>query len=141
MNIGAASHASGVSAKMIRYYEDVGLVPPAARRDSGYRDYDDEAIHRLRFIARARELGFSMARIRTLLRLWSDRNRPSREVKALALAHISELEADIGRMQALLSTLRHLAGACDGDGRPHCPILADLGGETCNHGAKARRRN
>lgn len=128
MQIGEASAASGVSAKMIRYYEDIGLIPSATRKDSGYRLYVESDVHRLRFIHRARELGFSVERIRDLLRLWNDRKRPSREVKKLAAQHIAELEAQIARMQGLRDTLKHLADACDGDSRPHCPILHDLAG-------------
>lgn len=128
MNIGMAASASGVSAKMIRYYEEIGLVPQASRKESGYRDYDDAAVHQLRFIHRARELGFSIERIRDLLKLWNDRKRPSREVKAVALAHIADLEAQMKRMQDMLHTLKKLASCCDGNERPHCPILEDLGG-------------
>jgi Cu(I)-responsive transcriptional regulator len=128
MNTGAASDASGVSAKMIRYYEEIDLVPKAKRRESGYRDYGDVDVHQLRFIHRARELGFSIERIRDLLRLWNDRRRPSRDVKRVALEHIADLEAQIARMRGLLATLKHLARSCDGDDRPHCPILEDLGG-------------
>jgi MerR family copper efflux transcriptional regulator len=128
VQIGEASAASGVSAKMIRYYEDIGLIPSATRKDSGYRLYVESDVHRLRFIHRARELGFSVERIRDLLRLWNDRKRPSREVKKLAAQHIAELEAQIARMQGLRDTLKHLADACDGDSRPHCPILHDLAG-------------
>ena len=128
MQIGEASAASGVSAKMIRYYEDIGLIPSATRKDSGYRLYVETDVHRLRFIHRARELGFPVERIRDLLRLWNDRKRPSREVKKLASQHIAELEAQIARMQGLRDTLKHLADACDGDSRPHCPILHDLAG-------------
>ena len=128
MQIGEAADASGVSAKMIRYYEDIGLIPSASRKDSGYRLYVESDVHRLRFIHRARELGFSIERIRDLLRLWNDLKRPSREVKKLASQHIAELEAQIVRMQGLRDTLKHLADACDGDSRPHCPILHDLAG-------------
>jgi Cu(I)-responsive transcriptional regulator len=128
MQIGEAADASGVSAKMIRYYEDIGLIPSASRKDSGYRLYVESDVHRLRFIHRARELGFSIERIRDLLRLWNDLKRPSREVKKLASQHIAELEAQIVRMQELRDTLKHLADACDGDNRPHCPILRDLAG-------------
>ncbi|MFN0195071.1 MAG: Cu(I)-responsive transcriptional regulator [Aestuariivirga sp.] len=130
MNIGAASAASGVSAKMIRYYEEIGLIAKAKRRDSGYREYGDVDVHRLRFVHRARELGFSLERIRDLLRLWNDRRRSSREVKNVAMEHIAELEAQLARMRGLLATLKHLAHSCDGDDRPHCPILEDLGGRT-----------
>ncbi|MBI2717274.1 MAG: Cu(I)-responsive transcriptional regulator [Rhizobiales bacterium] len=129
MQIGEASAASGVTAKMIRYYEDIGLIPSAVRKDSGYRLYDESDVHRLRFVLRARELGFSTERIRDLLRLWNDQRRPSREVKRLASERIAELEAQIARMQALRDTLKHLAAACDGDSRPHCPILRDLAGD------------
>ncbi|MFN0190591.1 MAG: Cu(I)-responsive transcriptional regulator [Aestuariivirga sp.] len=126
MNIGAASKASGVSAKMIRYYEEISLLPKPLRRDSGYRDYGEGDVHRMQFIHRARELGYSIVRIRDLLRLWHDRERPSREVKKVALDHIAELEAQIARMHGLLATLKHLADACEGNSRPHCPILEDL---------------
>jgi Cu(I)-responsive transcriptional regulator len=114
---------------MIRHYEAIGLLPPAGRRDSGYRDYSDNDVHRLRFIRRARDLGFSIERIRILLRLWSDRRRSSAEVKALALAHVAELDEKIERMREMSATLTHLAKACDGDGRPDCPILRGLAGE------------
>ncbi len=128
MNIGQAAEHSGISAKMIRYYEQVGLLPQPLRRLSGYRDYGETDVHRLRFIHRARELGFSLERIRDLLRLWHDRKRPSREVKKVALAHIAELETQLARMHSLLATLKHLADTCEGNGRPHCPILEDLSG-------------
>jgi Cu(I)-responsive transcriptional regulator len=111
---------------MIRYYEEIGLVPKPLRRDSGYRDYGEADVHRLRFIHRARELGFSIERIRDLLRLWNDRKRPSREVKKVAEEHIADLEAQITRMHDLLATLKHLASSCEGNSRPHCPILEDL---------------
>jgi MerR family gold-responsive transcriptional activator of gol and ges genes len=130
MNIGSAAEKSGVSAKMVRYYEDIGLIPRARRSASGYRNYGEEDVHRLRFIHRARDLGFSVEDIRELLRLWNDRNRSSREVKKLALAHIRELEEQIARMHGLVATLKHLASACEGNSRPHCPILADLGAES-----------
>lgn len=129
MNIGTAAGKSGVSAKMVRYYEEIGLIPKARRSASGYRDYDDSDVHRLRFVHRARDLGFSMDDIRQLLRLWNDRNRPSREVKKLALSHIAELEQQIARMHGLVETLKHLANACEGNSRPSCPILADLGAD------------
>lgn len=129
MQIGEAARLSGVSAKMIRHYEEIGLVPPADRRDSNYRDYGHEDVHRLRFVRRARDLGFSMAEIRDLLRLWSDRNRSSRDVKALTETHISELDRRIAQMQDMRATLHHLAHACDGDNRPHCPIIDTLAGD------------
>lgn len=127
MNIGEAARASGVSAKMIRYYEGEGLIPPATRSLSGYRHYSDGDVQRLRFVRRARDLGFSMDGIRELLALWSDRSRPSREVKALALDHVAKLEARMRELQGMADTLRVLADCCAGDDRPDCPILADLG--------------
>ena len=125
--IGEAAEASGVSAKMIRHYESIRLIPEAARTFAGYRIYSGSDIHRLRFIKRARELGFSMKQIEVLLGLWSDRGRASRDVKQLALTHAAELASRIEQMQAMQRTLQHLASNCHGDGRPDCPILDDLG--------------
>ncbi|EYD77381.1 Cu(I)-responsive transcriptional regulator [Rubellimicrobium mesophilum DSM 19309] len=127
MNIGQASKASGVSAKMIRYYEQEGLIPPAARSLSGYRAYTEQDVQRLRFIRRARDLGFQMDGIRELLALWSDRSRHSSEVKRLALDHVERLEARMRELRSMADTLRTLADCCAGDDRPDCPILADLG--------------
>lgn len=135
MNIGEAAKASGVSAKMIRYYESVGLIDPAARSESGYRVYSENDLHVLRFVKRARKMGFSMERIETLLGLWRDGERNSAEVKKLALGHIAELESQIAEMQAVAATLRKLAATCHGDNRPDCPILDDLSAE---HDAPAR---
>jgi len=126
MQIGKAASGAGVSAKMIRHYEAIGLLPAADRRDSGYRDYSAADMHRLRFIGRARDLGFSLERIRVLLRLWTDRDRSNAEVKALAAIHIAELEEKIRHLRAMSETLTDLARACDGDGRPDCPILNGL---------------
>ena len=126
MRIGEAAEASGVSAKMIRHYEAVGLLPAAARRESGYRDYGAADIHALRFIRRARDLGFSLAEIAGLLALWGDRDRASAEVKRLALAHVAALEAKARDLSAMAATLRHLAAHCHGDARPDCPILDEL---------------
>jgi MerR family copper efflux transcriptional regulator len=126
MNIGAAAAASGVSAKMIRHYEAIGLLMPAARRPNDYRDYGERDIHELRFIKRARRLGFSIDEIGALLMLWRDRARPSREVRRIAEAHVGDLEARIAEMQAMAKTLRQLVRACHGDDRPDCPILDDL---------------
>ena len=126
MQIGAAAHASGVSTKMIRHYESIGLIPAADRRDSNYRDYSRHDVHRLGFIRRARDLGFSMDEIRDLLRLWSDQERSSADVKSLTLGHVAELEKRIGLLQEMRDTLSHLAEACDGDHRPHCPIIKSL---------------
>lgn len=129
MKIGDAARQSGVSAKMIRYYESIGLLAPAPRRDNTYRDFDDRDVHDLRFIRRARSLGFSIEEISKLLALWRDKHRSSREVKEIASAHIDELKQRIAEMQTMVSTLEHLSSHCHGDQRPDCPILADLGGE------------
>ncbi|MFT7724312.1 MAG: Cu(I)-responsive transcriptional regulator [Roseateles sp.] len=126
MNIGQAAAASGVSAKMIRHYESLGLFPQAARTEAGYRQYGDGEVATLRFIRQSRDLGFSLAQIRELLGLWQDRRRPSRQVKALAQAHIQELEAKLAELQAMKATLAHLVDCCHGDDRPDCPILASL---------------
>lgn len=127
MNIGEASKVSGVSAKMIRYYEDTGLIPPAARTGSGYREYARNDVHRLGFIRRARDLGFSVSEIGELLSLWSDRARQSADVKRLAQAHIVELEKRIESLREMTDTLQELVSCCAGDERPDCPILAKLG--------------
>ena len=126
MNIGEAARASGVSAKMIRYYEQSGLIPPAARTASGYRDYASNDVHMLRFIRRARDLGFSVAEIGGLLELWRDRSRQSADVKRIALARIEDLRRKIDEMEQMADTLQTLASCCSGDNRPDCPILADL---------------
>ncbi len=124
--IGEAAKASGVSAKMIRHYESIELLPKAQRTDSGYRLYDETEVHALRFIHRARTLGFPLETIRQLLALWRDRQRSSATVKKLALAHVADLEAKIAEMQSMVKTLKHLAQHCHGDTRPDCPILEDL---------------
>lgn len=126
MNIGGASRASGVSERMIRHYEKIGLVPPPPRRDSGYRDYSEADVHRLRFIANARDLGFGIEEIGTLLSLWSDRQRASSEVKALALARAAELGRKVQALENMRRTLIELAEQCHGDGRPECPIIDRL---------------
>lgn len=126
MNIGEAAELSGVSAKMIRYYEQSGLMPPALRSESGYRTYRQTDVHRLRFIRRARDLGFSVAEIRNLLSLWDDRSRHSADVKRLAQTHIAELEERIGQLRQMADTLQTLIDCCAGDDRPDCPILASL---------------
>lgn len=126
MNIGQAAKASGVSAKMIRHYESLGLISQARRTDAGYRQYGDKDTHTLRFIRQSRDLGFSLEQIRQLLGLWQDRRRPSREVKALAQAHIGELEQKLDELQAMKATLEHLVHCCHGDDRPDCPILESL---------------
>lgn len=126
MNIGQAAAATGVSAKMIRYYDEIGLVRPASRSGSNYREYDEREVNELRFIKRARGLGFSMAEIEQLLSLWRDRERSSREVKAIADRHVADLDARIAEMRAMADTLRRLSHGCAGDDRPDCPILTDL---------------
>lgn len=126
MNIGQAAKFSGVSAKMIRYYEQIGLIPQAIRSDAGYRHYSSPDVHTLRFICRARNLGFSVEQISALLVLWHDRDRASADVKAMALSHVVGLKAKIAELQAMAQTLEHLADHCHGNDRPDCPILADL---------------
>jgi Cu(I)-responsive transcriptional regulator len=126
MNIGEAASASGVSAKMIRHYESVGLVPAATRTDAGYRQYGASDVHTLRFIRHARDLGFSIAEIGELLSLWHDRGRPSRQVKALAEKHIRDLEQKAAELLAMKASLQHLVHCCHGDDRPDCPILDGL---------------
>lgn len=129
VTIGDAAAATGVSAKMIRYYEDIGLFRPETRSGSGYRLFAGSDLHALRFIRRARDLGFSTEEIADLLALWRDRQRSSAEVKALALAHLEDLERRIRELEGMAATLRHLARHCHGDARPDCPILSDLAGE------------
>lgn len=126
MNIGEASAASGVSAKMIRYYEQAGLIPPADRSQAGYRVYDDADVHRLRFVRRARDLGFAVAEISELLDLWNNRSRRSADVKRLAQTHIADLQDRIAKLQQMSATLQTLADCCAGDDRPDCPILEGL---------------
>ena len=120
---------SGVSAKMIRHYEAIGLIPPPTRAENNYRFYDPRLVHELGFIHRARELGFSIADIKALLSLWRDRNRPSAEVKAIALSHIEALDTKVDALRAMSATLSHLAAHCHGDDRPDCPILDELAGD------------
>ena len=126
MNIGQASKAAGVSAKMIRYYESVGLIRPAGRSEANYREFGERDVNELRFLRRARLLGFSVAEIAQLLELWRDRSRSSREVKAIALRHVADLDARAAELHSMADSLRHLAHACAGDDRPECPILSDL---------------
>ncbi|MGE7367982.1 Cu(I)-responsive transcriptional regulator [Neorhizobium sp. NPDC001467] len=129
MNIGQAAEASGVSAKMIRYYEDIGLIAPAARSGNNYRIYVEDQVHVLRFVKRARSLGFSLEETEALLKLWQDRSRSSAAVKEIATAHIDDLERRIAEMQGMVKTLKNLAHCCGGDHRPECPILDDLAGD------------
>jgi len=126
MNIGQASSASGVSAKMIRHYESIGLIPAPRRGYNGYRSYAENEVHTLRFIRAARKLGFSMAQIGELLGLWRNQRRSSSKVKELAQAHIAELEQKIREMSAMKATLEHLVHCCHGDDRPDCPIIDEL---------------
>ena len=126
MNVGEASRRSGVSAKMIRHYESIGIVAPAERTASGYRTYRPDDVHRLQFIRRARDLGFSLDSIKHLLELWTNRRRSSAKVKQIALQHIAELKDQIARTQSMLNALQRLADSCHGDERESCPILDDL---------------
>ena len=126
LNIGEAAKASGVSAKMIRHYESIGLLAAARRTESGYRVYGQDDVHVLRFVHRARALGFSLDQIGTLLSLWQDKGRASADVRALARRHIGELDRKIAEMQAMRRTLESLAASCHGDARSECPILDDL---------------
>jgi Cu(I)-responsive transcriptional regulator len=126
MNIGTASRESGVSVKMMRHYESIGLLPKAARTEGNYRLYGPNDVHILRFIRRARSLGFSMDEIRELLGLWQSKSRSSVAVKKIARRHVDELKAKIAELEAMVSTLEHLMHHCHGDHRPECPILDDL---------------
>ena len=125
-NIGQAAKQSGVSAKMVRHYESLGLLPAVHRTDAGYRQYGDKQIHTLRFIHRARALGFSMLEIAELLKLWQNQQRASADVKRIAQAHVADLERRITEMQAMRQTLAELAHCCAGNDRPDCPILSGL---------------
>jgi Cu(I)-responsive transcriptional regulator len=128
MNIGQAAEAAGVSAKRIRYYEEIGLIEVARRSGAGYRVYEKRDLHTLQFVRRSRQLGFSIPEIATLLELWQDRRRSSADVKAVALSHVEELRTKIAELQSMVDTLQDLANHCDGDSRPDCPILAELQG-------------
>jgi MerR family transcriptional regulator, copper efflux regulator len=137
MNIGQAADASGVSAKMIRYYESIDLIAAANRTDSGYRQYSENEVQTLRFIKRARDLGFSIERIKTLLGLWGDRGRKSADVKKLARQYIAELDEDIAKLQSIRNELEHLVHCCQGNNRPECPILDNLAAPERRHDADA----
>ena len=126
MNIGEAAKASGVSAKMVRHYESIGLIGEAQRTEAGYRVYGGRDVQVLQFIHRSRALGFSLDQIKTLLALWQDKQRASKDVRAMAREHIAELDRKIADMQSMRRTLEKLASACHGDERPDCPILDDL---------------
>ncbi|MGC1176093.1 MAG: Cu(I)-responsive transcriptional regulator [Polaromonas sp.] len=129
MNIGEAARRSGVSAKMVRHYESLGLLPQVHRSDSGYRQYTEAEVHTLRFIKRARDLGFSMAEIAELVSLWQNRRRASASVRRIAQKHADELAQRIAAMQSMQQTLAQLVHCCQGNDRPECPILDDLAGE------------
>jgi MerR family transcriptional regulator, copper efflux regulator len=129
MNIGQAAEASGVSAKMIRYYESIGLIPRTVRTEAGYRVYSDSDVHTLSFIRRARDLGFSVEQIAELVALWRDRDRASSDVKRIALEHVEILERKARELQEMAATLKHLARNCHGDTRPECPIIEGLASE------------
>lgn len=129
MNISEAAVQSGLPSKTIRYYEEIGLVAPAARRENGYRDYADRDVHTLKFLHRARDLGFSVEECRALAMLYTDHNRKSADVKAMALARIDDIDRKLAELNGLRRTLLHLAERCHGDDRPDCPILDDLAGE------------
>ncbi|KMM79406.1 Cu(I)-responsive transcriptional regulator [Pseudomonas deceptionensis] len=131
MNIGQAARHSGLSAKMIRYYESIGLLKPAHRSDSGYRLYSDDDLHTLAFIKRSRDLGFSLEEVGKLLTLWQDRQRASGDVKALAREHVEQLNHKIRELTGLRDTLQELVESCQGDHRPDCPILRDLESGKC----------
>lgn len=126
MNIGKAAGASGVSAKMIRYYESIGLIPEASRTQSGYRDYSMSDVQILSFIRRARDLGFSVAQMGELVTLWQNRSRTSADVKRIALEHVEELDRKAHELQEMSQALKHLAENCQGNARPDCPILSSL---------------
>ena len=138
MNIGQASDATGVSAKMIRYYEETGLIRPATRSPSGYRVYADPDIQTLRFVRRARDLGFTVSQIEHLLTLWRDRSRASGDVKRIATDHIADLHRKMREIQEMVTTLEHLAHNCHGDDRPDCPILTSLGAHEPDQGSVAK---
>ena len=125
-NIGEAARRSGVSAKMVRHYESLGLLPTVQRTESGYRQYGEAEVHTLRFIRRARDLGFSMDEIGQLLKLWQNRRRSSAEVRRIASRHIEDLSRKLAEMEAMRRTLQHLVHCCHGDERPDCPILDEL---------------
>jgi len=129
VNIGTAAELSGISAKMVRHYESLGLLPPVARTDNGYRQYNEVDVHTLRFIKRSRDLGFAMTEIAELVALWQNRRRTSASVKRIAQKHVDDLTARIAAMQSMQRTLRQLLHHCHGDERPDCPILDDLAGK------------
>jgi len=130
MNIGEASKASGVTRKMIRYYESIGLVGNITRKVNGYRAYTESDIQMLAFIRRGRHLGFSIEQIQVLIALWRDKQRSSSEVKAIAERHLAELQVKLQELRSMQRTLEHLLSCCAGDDRPDCPIIDDLAAST-----------
>lgn len=140
MNIGEAAKRAGLNAKRVRHYESIGLVGKPSRTGSNYRDYSDADVHTLRFVQRARAMGFPIEDIRALLGLWQDRRRPSRDVKRLVQRHAADLQARIAELQAMLGALEHLAHHCQGDDRPDCPILDDLHSGNSPPPARSRKR-
>jgi len=126
MNIGEAANRSGVSAKMVRHYESLGLLPNVPRTEAGYRQYGEREVHTLRFIRHARDLGFSMAEIGELLKLWQNQRRSSANVRKIAQKHLADIEVKMAEMAAMRKTLQHLVHCCSGDDRPDCPILDEL---------------
>lgn len=128
-NIGEAARRSGVSAKMVRHYESLGLLPSVNRTDAGYRQYTEKEVHTLKFVKRSRDLGFSMAEIAELLKLWQNRRRSSADVRRIATKHVQDLNQRMAEMEAMRKTLEHLVHCCHGDQRPDCPILDELGGQ------------
>jgi Cu(I)-responsive transcriptional regulator len=140
MNIGQAAKASGISAKMIRHYETIGLIEAADRTSSGYRVYTQNDVETLRFIRSSRDLGFQVEQIKELLALWRDRNRASSDVKKVALQHVEDLEAKMKQLQNMADTLRHLAHTCHGDNRPDCPIIHELASHSAPKGVRPAPR-
>lgn len=133
MNIGEVAARSGVPAKTIRYYEDIELIESPGRTANGYRSYTEEAVHTLRFVARARNLGFTVEQCRSLLALYRDKGRASADVKRIAEGHVGEIERKIGELQSMRATLQNLARRCHGDDRPDCPIIDELAGPAARH--------
>lgn len=138
-NIGEAARRSGVTAKMVRHYESLGLLPSVHRTEAGYRQYSDKEVHTLRFIKRSRDLGFSMQEIEQLLKLWQNRKRSSADVRKIASRHVAELDARMAEMESMRRTLQHLIHCCQGDHRPDCPILEELEGTGVALSTEARR--
>ena len=139
LSIGEAARSAGISPRMVRHYESLGLLAGVARTDSGYRQYTEADLHTLHFIRRSRDLGFSMEEIAELLALWHDRSRASSQVKRIAQTHIDNLNERIAAMQSMQRTLQTLVSCCQGNERPECPILDDLGKPMASHGKRSER--